>query len=114
MGQLFVNNCRRQFKRIDACLNVHYCLALLVLTILTGSVSAQTTPEQGCTPSEAPSQQLAPGGVGKHSLQGKETHVYEAVLSPGQYLHVSVNQSGIDVVVRLFQIPRAETHSPPL
>ena len=103
MGQLFVkHNHRRQFLRIDACLNVHYCLLLFVLTILTASVSAQTAQEQGCTASEAGAQQLAPGEVVKRNLQAKETHVFKAMLSPGQYLHVSVNQIGIDVVVRLF------------
>ena len=96
-----MNNYRRQFGRIDACFGVHYFRALFVLTILTGSAAAQTIPEQGCTAS-APSQQLAPGQTVKSNLQAKESHVYEAVLSPGQYLSVSVNQSGIDVVVKLF------------
>jgi CHAT domain-containing protein len=95
-------DCRRQFWRIDACTNVHYCLALFVLILLTGSVSAQTTQEQGCTPSEASAQQWAPGEVVKRNLQAKEAHVFQATLSPGQYMHVSVNQVGIDVAVRLF------------
>ena len=103
MGPLFMNrNCRRQFWRIDACVSVHYCLALFVLTLLTGSISAQTTQEQGCTASEAVPRQLQPGEVVKGNLQAKETHVFQAPLSPGQYMHVSVNQIGIDVVVRLF------------
>src|ERR1043166_10022646 len=103
MGTLFMNrDCRRQFWRIDACTNVHYCLALFVLILLTGSVSAQTTQEQGCTPSEASAQQWAPGEVVKRNLQAKEAHVFQATLSPGQYMHVSVIQSGIDVVVKLF------------
>src|ERR1043165_8470523 len=100
MGSLFINFSRRQFWRIDACFNVHCCLALLVLATLAGSVAAQTTPEQGCTASEAGSQQLEPGTVVRRNLQAKETHVFQAVLSPGQYMHVLIKQNGIDVVVK--------------
>ena len=103
MGKLFINRkSRRKFRGPDACLNVHYCLALLVLTLLTGSVSAQSSQEQGCTVTDAPSQQLVLGEVVKRNLQAKETHVFQAMLSPGQYMHVSVKQIGIDVVVRVF------------
>lgn len=102
MGQLFIKNCGRQFRRIDACLNVYYLLPIFVLTFLTGSVTAQTTHEQACTASAAPSQPLASGQSVKRNLQGKETHVYEVVLSHGQYMSTSVNQRGIDVVIRLF------------
>ena len=103
MGSLFINlDCRHQFWRIDACFNVHCCLALFVLAILAVSVSAQTTPEQGCTASEAGSQQLEPGAVVRQNLQAKGTHVFQVLLSPGQYMHVSVKQIGIDVVVKLF------------
>lgn len=35
------------------------------------------------------------------SLAGGETHVYQATLIAGQYLHITVNQRGIDVVLRL-------------
>jgi hypothetical protein len=42
------------------------------------------------------------GEVVKRNLQAKETHVFQALLSPGQYMHVSVKQIGIDVVVRIF------------
>ncbi|HSE16265.1 MAG TPA: CHAT domain-containing tetratricopeptide repeat protein [Pyrinomonadaceae bacterium] len=72
------------------------------MTILTASASAQISQEQGCTASEAGSQQLAPGADVKHNLRAKETHVFQVMLSPGQYMHVSVNQIGIDVVVKLF------------
>lgn len=103
MGQLFKDrNYRRQFRRIDACLNVHCCLALLALTILPTSLSAQTPEEQGCVVSQAGAQRLAPGEVVKRDLQAKETHGFQVTLSPGQFMHVTVNQSGIDVVVRLF------------
>jgi CHAT domain-containing protein len=116
MGKLFMkHNCRRQFQRIDACLNVHYCLALFVLTILTASLSAQTVLEQGCVVTEAGAQQLAPGEVVRRNLQAKETHSFQVTLSPGQYMHVSVIQNGIDVVVRLFdpnQVLLVERDSP--
>ena len=103
MGKLLINrNYRRQFWRIDACRGVPYCLVLFALTIFTGSISAQTTPEQGCTVSEAGARQLQPGEVVKGNLQAKETLVFQVVLSPGQYMHVEVNQVGIDAVVRLF------------
>jgi hypothetical protein len=51
---------------------------------------------------DAPSQQLVLGEVVKRNLQAKETHVFKALLLPGQYMHVSVNQIGIDVVVKVF------------
>ncbi|HEV7745468.1 MAG TPA: CHAT domain-containing protein [Pyrinomonadaceae bacterium] len=96
------SNCRRQFPGTDACINVRCCLVFFVLTMLTGTASAQTTPEHRCNPSEATSQQWAAGDVTKRNLQSEEAHVYEAVLTPGQYMHVTVNQAGIDVIVRLF------------
>jgi CHAT domain-containing protein len=103
MGQLFSKrNCGRQFHGIDACLNVHYCLALFGLMLLTASLSAQTVLGQGCVATDSGAQRLAPGEVVTRSLQQKETHLFQVTLSPGQYMHVSVIQNGIDVVVRLF------------
>lgn len=101
-----MNNGGRQFRRIDACFNVYHFLVFLVLITLTGSASAQTAPEQDCSASSVPPQQLAPGQAVKRNLQQKETHVYEIALVPGQYINVAVIQSGIDVVVRLFDTNR--------
>jgi len=102
MGPLFIeHNFRRQFRGADAFLNVRNCVGLFVLLVLTGSVSAQTAPEQGCTESQAPAQQLAAGEVVKRNLQAKEAHVFQVLLAPGEYLQVVVNQSGIDVIVKL-------------
>ena len=107
MGQLFTKrNYRRQSWRIDACLGVHYFLALFVLMILTRSMPAQTMQEQGCLVSEIGARELQPGEVVKDNLQAKGTQVFKVMLSPGQYMHVSVNQVGIDVVVRLFDPTR--------
>jgi CHAT domain-containing protein/tetratricopeptide (TPR) repeat protein len=103
MGKLFKNlNDRHQFWRIDACLNLHYLLTLSVLILLPLAVQAQSTPEQGCTWSAAPATPLTAGEVVKRSLVAKETHVFQAPLSQGQYLHMSVNQIGIDVIVKVF------------
>jgi len=103
MGQLLIEReDRRQFRGIDACLCVRSCVVILLLAILAAPARAQTTAEQNCAISEAQSQQLTPGEVVKRNLQAKETHVFEVVLAPGQYVQASVNQMGIDVVVRLF------------
>lgn len=110
-----MRNGRRQFWTADARLNVHYCLALFVLAILTGPVLTQTPQEQGCVASQAGSQPLKPGEVVKRNLQARETHVFQVALSPGQYMHVSVNQIGIDVIVKLFdsnQVLQIQRDSP--
>ncbi|MCI0563011.1 MAG: PPC domain-containing protein, partial [Nitrososphaera sp.] len=45
---------------------------------------------------------LEPGKPIERELKGGEVHTYQIVLNAGQYLHVVVDQRGIDVVVTLF------------
>jgi len=45
---------------------------------------------------------LTPGTTLERPIKGGESHSYEAALSPGQFLHVEVEQRGIDVEVILF------------
>ncbi len=99
MGPLFRNaRGRRQFPPIDAC-----WLTLILLAIITGSASAQSPPDQGCVASPETSQLLTSGSAPvDRQLKAKEKHVYHVTLAPEQYMHVVVNQKGIDVIVRLF------------
>jgi CHAT domain-containing protein len=99
MGPLFKNaDARRQFPPIDACL-----FLMILLAIVTGSACAQSSPNQGCVPSPEASQLLMSGAAPvTRTLKAKEGHVYHVALSPEQYMHVVVNQSGIDVIVKLF------------
>lgn len=99
MGPFFKNaDARRQFPPIDACL-----FSLILLAIVTGSACAQSPPEQGCAPTPEASQLLVSGAAPvTRTLKAKEGHVYHVALSPEQYMHVVVNQNGIDVIVKLF------------
>jgi hypothetical protein len=47
-------------------------------------------------------QVLEPGKPVERELKTGETHVYQIVLSVGQFLDAAVNQRGVDVVVRIF------------
>lgn len=97
MGPLFKNALvRRQFPPVDALITT-----LILLVNLNGSACAQSPSEQGCVASPEASQLLTPAPVSRN-LKAKETHVYHVTLSPEQYVHVVVNQNGIDVVVKLF------------
>ena len=99
MGPLFKNaNGRRQFPPIDAC-----WFTLILLAIITGSASAQSPPDQGCVASPETSQLLTSSAAPvDRQLKAKEKHVYHVTLEPEQYVHIVVNQKGIDVIVRLF------------
>jgi len=50
---------------------------------------------------EQESRALEPGKPVERELAGSEVHSYQFTLTSGQYLHVAVDQAGIDVVVVL-------------
>lgn len=45
---------------------------------------------------------LEPGTVVERELAGDETHTYKIRLLSGQYVHIVLNQNGIDVVIALY------------
>ncbi|MBX7221005.1 MAG: tetratricopeptide repeat protein [Blastocatellia bacterium] len=88
------------------------CLLLLVLSGLTPALPAPAKASARVQNSGNPSNAVAPPTaqgpgfeVGKsveRELKGGESHAYTLTLQANQYLHVVVEQKGIDVVVRLF------------
>ncbi|HJQ25263.1 MAG TPA: hypothetical protein VKA60_15190, partial [Blastocatellia bacterium] len=45
---------------------------------------------------------LVQGQAVEREMRGGEAHLYRIALKQGEYLHVAVEQKGVDVVVRLF------------
>lgn len=75
-------------------------IALLVVVIFGRSAIAQNP-----NPTPVPPQQQTPLPLltnGEHLLNGGETQSYQVALTAGQFLHVLVDQNGIDVVVTSF------------
>jgi tetratricopeptide (TPR) repeat protein len=70
-----------------------------VATLLTILFVAFATPAQS---SQKETQTLIPGGTVQRDLNGAETVAYRIQLKAGQFLHITIEQSGIDVVVSLF------------
>ncbi len=70
-----------------------FAALLLALCHFNGQVFAQA----GQTP-----RPLETGKPIERELAGGQQHLYQLSLSAGQYLHVVVEQRGIDVVVTLF------------
>lgn len=83
-----------------------FLIALFWLALLSVTISAQTQPV------------IRPLSVGQpieRELKGDEAHSYSIAVTAGQYLHVVVDQRGIDVVVTLFGVDSkklAEVDSP--
>lgn len=74
-----------------------------VTTILLPPVRAtqEQTPEQAATVNQAMAPELVKGQAVERELAGGEVHVYQINVAAGQFLHVVVDQRGIDVVVRV-------------
>ena len=68
-------------------------LCTLLVLIGAGFVSSATTPQ--ATPA------IKPGETIERDLKGGETHTYQLALASGQFLHLVVEQKGIDVAVAL-------------
>src|SRR5262245_40960777 len=58
--------------------------------------------ERGVTPSAQESISLEPGKPVERELSGGQSHSYKITMISGQYLHIVVEQRGIDVVVVMF------------
>ncbi|MDT5293661.1 MAG: erythromycin esterase [Acidobacteriota bacterium] len=64
---------------------------------IASSAAQQTSPEQG-----VPAQKLEINRPVERELKAEEVHAYEVTLEGGQFFRATVEQRGIDVVVRLF------------
>src|SRR5262252_971706 len=58
--------------------------------------------EHGASPSAQESISLEPGKPVERELSGGQSHSYKVTMSSGQYLHIVVEQRGVDVAVALF------------
>src|SRR5262245_30476322 len=68
-----------------------------------GAPPAQTPAnERGATPGAQESVSLEPGKPIERELSGGGSHSYKITMISGQYLHIVVEQRGIDVVMALF------------
>ncbi|MCP4662385.1 MAG: tetratricopeptide repeat protein [bacterium] len=68
------------------------------------SAAAPTTEEPGPSPTESPlpARRLEPGASLERELAGGDAHAYRIALETEDFLHVVVDQRGVDVVVALF------------
>src|SRR5262245_12041846 len=68
-----------------------------------GAATAQASAsERNATQSDQKSDSLEPGKPIERELSGGQSHSYKITMVSGQYLHVVVEQKGIDVAVSLF------------
>src|SRR5262245_34746798 len=86
----------------------HRSLALygcLLLPGLMASTGAQSTQQRAGASDTAKNEQdvraLEPSKSIERELTGGQSHVYQITLTQGQFLNVTVEQRGIDVVVKL-------------
>jgi CHAT domain-containing protein len=68
-------------------------LLLLILSLMACAIAAQDSNNESA---------LEPGKPIERELAGGQSHFYHLALTAGQYMHVVVDQRGIDVVVTLF------------
>ena len=76
-------------------------IALLTCALMFGAKS-DLGQSSSVTKVKTEAQVLEPGKPVGRELKNGETHVYQIVLSVGQFLDAAVNQRGVDVVVRIF------------
>jgi CHAT domain-containing protein/Tfp pilus assembly protein PilF len=76
---------------------------LMTNLLLAGARSAQAlASERGAAPSVQESISLEPGKPVERELSGGQSHSYKIKAVSGHYLHIGVEQRGIDVAVALF------------
>lgn len=74
-------------------------LMLLALTLVAGSASAQNIELEPCSASAETVRVLGAGERIASAMKANELHLYQVTLAANQYVHVVVEQKGIDVVV---------------
>src|SRR5690242_1510697 len=82
---------------------------LLLLLVATFSPSlSQTIPQnEACTEVEDNSSPLNPGEVLTRTIKANQRHIFRVSLTQQQYVHVVVDQKGVDLVVRLLDPNKA-------
>lgn len=78
---------------------VRHCLMLLALTLVAGSAAAQNIELERCTASAGSPRLLGTNERLTSAMKANELHLYQVTLAANQYVHVVVEQKGIDVVV---------------
>jgi CHAT domain-containing protein/Tfp pilus assembly protein PilF/uncharacterized protein YoaH (UPF0181 family) len=80
------------------------CSLLLCLVFLPRCVDAQTgtTPAAERAKEESDTRTLEPGQVLQREIAGGQSHFYKVKVAAGQFLRVSIEQQGADVVAELF------------
>jgi erythromycin esterase len=76
-------------------------IAVLTCALMFGAKS-DLGQSSSVTKVKTEAQVLEPGKPVERELKNGETHVYQIVLSVGQFLDAAVNQRGVDVVLRVF------------
>jgi CHAT domain-containing protein/Tfp pilus assembly protein PilF len=88
---------------------LHYWLIVVLVTVLAYHLASALTSDVGQPGKASANTQSSLGDVPKleagkpieREMKGGESHNYEILLEAGQYLNVTVDQRGIDVVVKL-------------
>jgi CHAT domain-containing protein/Tfp pilus assembly protein PilF len=92
------------FSNLQGCgLHSIGCTPLMTSLLLVVAPPAQASAsERGAAPSAQGSISLEPGKPVERELSGGQSHSYKITATSGQYLHIVVEQRGIDVAVALF------------
>src|SRR5678815_2078288 len=78
---------------------IRHCLLLLALTVVAGSAAAQNIELEHCSASAGSPRLLGANQRLTSAMKANELHLYQVTLAANQYVHVVVEQKGIDVVV---------------
>src|SRR5215204_127911 len=78
---------------------VRHCLMLLALTLVAGSAAAQNIELEPCNASAGSPRLLGANERLTSAMKANELHIYQVMLAANQYVHVVVEQKGIDVLV---------------
>jgi len=83
-------------------------LLLLLLVALSSSSLGQTLPQnQACTEVEDNLSPLNPGEDLTRTIKAYQRHIFRLSLTPQQYVHVEVDQKGVDLIVTLWDPNRS-------
>lgn len=97
---------------------LHRILTLLVLSISIAGIQVRSAGEPESSygvQSEERVEPLIPGKVTEGEITGQSPHVYQILLDAGQFLHLTVHQLGVDLLVTVLspdRSPIVEVDSP--